>query len=415
LPSSGTTESSTNDAFRNGLAFSKEGQPEAVPLANIFQVGSKNEKILRIVPLRDSLFIFKEDGIYRLTGETSSSFTVSLLDSSAKLLAPETCAVLNNQIYCLSDQGVISVSETGVSVISRAIEQDLLNLFGESLTNVKAYSFGVSYESERKYLLFTITSSGDSYATQAYVYNTFTNAWVRWELSKRCGVVSPNTVDDKLYLGDGDTHYVTRERKARDFTDKVDYGFSTTITDVTGLVLTVSTGVDEIETGDIIYQSASIFSIVASVDTVASTVTVEFEAAFTAASADVLKAIPTEIEWAPVTFGNPAAIKHFHTAIFLFKTDFIGDGTATFKSDLSTAEETVTFDGAALGNFGLAAWGEGPWGGENQTRRRITWVPRNKCIASQLTAGFRHSTGYADWQCTGLSLAGEMGREKVAR
>jgi hypothetical protein len=300
-----------------------------------------------------------------------------------------------------------------VAVISRAIEQDLLELIAASITNVAAYTFGVAYESERKYVLFTIGSSVDTYATQAYVYNTFTNSWVRWELSKTAGVVSP--VDDKLYLGDAATAYVNKERKTRTFTDQVDFGFSTTITATTSTTVTVNSNADNIVAGDILYQSASVFAIVESVDTVTGIVTMAFEAAFTAGSVDVLKAIQTEIRWVPITMGNPAALKRAHTAIFLFKSDFSGTGTATFSTDLSPYEETVEFDGAGLGNWGLFAWGEAPWGGTNQRRALRTWVPRLKQVASQLTIGFRHATGYASWSLAGVSLVGEAGGEKVSR
>ena len=413
LQTSGTAESSTNDQFKNGLFFSKSLQPESVPLPNFFAVGSKDEEIRRIVPLRDSLFVFKDDGIYRITGENSTSFSVTLLDSSAKLLAPESAAVLNNQIYGLSDQGVITVSETGVSIISRAIEQDLLSLLGASLDNVKTLSWGVSYESERKYALFTITGAGDTYATQAYVWNTFTNSWVRWTLAKRCGAVSP--ADDKLYLGDALSHFVNPERKSRTFTDQVDYGFATTLSVASGFSATVASGADLIEVGDLIYQSASVFSIVSSVDAVTGVIGLLVDGGLVPGAVDVLKAIPTEIEWAPVTFGNPAAIKQINTAIYLFRAGFTGRGTGTFKSDLSLAENTVTFAGSGLSAWGLFSWDSVPWGGDAVKRPIRTWIPRDKQVCSQITVGFRHQTAYAGWQLAGISLVGEFGGEKVAR
>jgi hypothetical protein len=415
LPTSGTTESSTNDAYANGLYFSKQNQPEAVPLTQFFTVGSKDKDILRIVPLRDSLFILKEDGIYRLTGENASSFSVSLLDSSTKLIGPETAAVLNNQIFCLSDQGVVTVSETGVSVISRPIEQDILALLTTSLSAVQSYSFGVSYETDRKYLLWTISTSSDTYATQCYVYNTFTNTWVRWELEKRCGVVSP--VDDKLYLGEVGSKYVNKERKTRTYTDQVDYLSTLTISSVSVdyLTLTLSSGVDTISAGDVLYQSATIFSVVESTDTVANTVTMEFAANFAAGSVDVLQRISTEIQWVPATMGNPATIKHFHTAIFLFKTDFAGTATMKFNSDLSTDQESVTFTGQGIGNWGLFAWGSSPWGGTNQKRPVRTLVPLNKQVCSQLTVEFDHAFGYSSWQLAGVSLVAEVGGERITR
>ena len=131
LPTSGTDVASSNDTFKNAVYFSKVLQPESVPTANVFRVGSADDEIKRILPLRDSLFILKEnEGIYRLTGEDSSSFRVDLFDSTANLRSPETAVVLSNAIYALTDQGVVQITETGVSVISRPIEDQILDLFG---------------------------------------------------------------------------------------------------------------------------------------------------------------------------------------------------------------------------------------------------------------------------------------------
>lgn len=410
LPSSGTTESSTNDRYKNGLYFSKQSQPEAVPLPNIFFVGSEEDEIKRIVPLRDSLFIFKEDGIYRLSGVDSGSFRVDLFDASTKILAPESTAVLNNQIYCLSDQGVVSVTESGVRVRSRPIEYTLLSLQGVSLSNLKNLTFAVGYESERKYILFVPSVSGDTNPTQAYVYNVFTDSWVRWVLDKTCGGVNP--ADDKLYLGDGDSEYINQEFKNYSYLDYVDYGFTATVSGVSSTVLTMS-NTDNISEGDVVYQSASVFSTVASVDSVAGTVTVDVAASFSTGAVTVYKAIATKIAWIPFTVGNPGIQKHFREATFLFKQDFTGTATLAFSTDISPAEETDTLEGTAIGLWGLFAWGGVPWGGENIKRPMRVYIPRNKQRCSQLTVEFRHATGYADYQLNGISLIANGMNERV--
>ena len=405
------TEASSNDRFKNAVFFSKTSQPEAVPLTNFFFAGSATEEILRIVPLRDSLFILKEDGIYRLSGEEGSSFRIDLFDSTTRLLAPESAVVLNNQIFCLTDQGVVSISESGVQVRSRPIETTLQSLLGINPTTLRTESFGVAYDTERKYVLFVPTLAGDTSPSQAYIFNTFTNTWTRWVLSKTCGVVNP--ADDKLYLGDGSSAYVNQERKSLTFTDYVDYGFSSTISAVTGRVLTLSS-TDEISVGDVIYQSSTVYSIVESVDTIAGTATVSFTASFVAGTTDVLKAIPSKIAWVPITTGNPGVLKHFREVTMLFKTDFTGDGTLVFTSDVSPSQETETVTGTAIGLWGLFGWGSVPWGGVQNRRPIRVWVPRNKQRCSQLTIEFQHSTGYAKYQLNGLSIVANGIGERVA-
>lgn len=407
------TEASTNDELKNGLSFSKTSIPEAVPLSNVFTAGSAQKAILRIIPLRDSLFILKEDGIYRLSGEDSSSFRVDLFDSTARLLAPESCAVLNNAIYALTDQGVVSITESGVQVLSRPIESTLLSLQGVNPSVLSSESFGVAYESERKYILFVPRLSGDTTPTQAFVYNTFTNAWTRWVLSKKCGVVNPKTEADRLYLGDASSAYVNQERKSYSYQDYVDYARQVTISAVDGVNLTVS-NTDEISEGDVIYQSASVYAIVDSVDTSAGTVTTSFTASFTAGTADLLSSIPSKVAWTPFSAGNPGTLKQFREVTGLFKTDFTGTGSLLFSSDVSPAQETEELEGTAIGLWGLFGWGGVPWGGSNVRRPFRVWVPRNKQRCSQLTIEFRHSTGYAAYQLNGLSIVFNSGSERVS-
>lgn len=400
----------TNDAFKNGLAWSKTNQPESVPLGNTVRVGSADGEIKRLIALRDSVFIFKEDGIYRLSGSDTSSFRVDLFDASTRILAPESAVVLNNQIYAFTDQGVVSVSEAGVRVRSRPIEYTLLNLLGTDLSDLKTKTFAVAYETERKYILFVIEDANDTYPTQAFVFNTFTNTWVRWVLNKSCGGVNP--ADDKLYLGNGADEFVSIERKSYTFTDYVDYGQTVTISAVSGTTITVSNA-DVMNVGDVLHQSASIYSTIASIDANAGTVEVDVAAGFTVASATLLTAIPTRIGWVPFTGGNPGINKQFREVALLFRKDFTGTGTVLFTSDNSPSEEAETVTGSANGPWGLFGWGGSPWGGVKNRKPFRVYVPRNKQRASQLTVDFAHSYGYADFEMNGISVVGNNMSERV--
>lgn len=255
LPDTGDTGyqskvTSDNEVSPNRLYYSKLQQPEAVPLVNYIDVGAKDQAIMRIMASRDSLFILKEDGVYRLSGEGGVvGFNVSGFDLSTILLAPNSPALLSNQIYCLANQGVIRISDTGIQVISRPIENQILPLTLH--TNFKKSVFGVGYESDRSYLLWTTTFSNDSLATQCFRYNTFTDAWTKWKISKTCGLV----VSDKLYLGAGDINRIEKERKNFDRTDYADreYKFTIGTSAVNSLDITMPI-LTNIEIGDVFTQ-----------------------------------------------------------------------------------------------------------------------------------------------------------------
>lgn len=208
---------SDNDTKQNRVYYSKPQQPEAVPLLNYMDIGSEDQAILRIFPLRGSLFVFKEDGLYRISGE-SIPFSVELFDSSTILIAPDSLDVSNNNLYCWTQQGIVAVSEAGVVNVSRAIDTDISRLASSQFTNFSTATWGVGYESDSSYIVFTVVSTDDSYAHVAYRYSTLTKSWTTYDKQNTCGVVNP--VDDKLYLGAGESNYVEQERK--DFT-RLDY------------------------------------------------------------------------------------------------------------------------------------------------------------------------------------------------
>lgn len=213
---------SDNLEAANRLYFSKIGQPEAVPSLNYLDVGPKDEPIERIVALRDSLFVLKTDGIYVVSGASAPNYTLRLMSNTSIIIAPDSAAVLNNNIYFLSTQGIVSVSEGADSIVSRQIE-NLIKEVTRPNYSYRTSCFGLGYENDRAYHLWMPTESTDDVATQCFRFNIFERTWTRWTLSATCGVIK-NT-DDKMYLGDGTRNYLLQERKNGDRTDHSDRNF----------------------------------------------------------------------------------------------------------------------------------------------------------------------------------------------
>ncbi len=241
-----------SESLANRLYFSKIQQPEAVPIVNFIDVGPQDRGISRVLSLRESLFILKEDGIYRLTG-LNGAFTVDLFDESTKIIAPDSAVVLNNQIYCLTNQGVAVISDTGVNIISKQLD-NVFQIITSSNYNFRLTSFGVSYETDRSYILWLPSNTIDDVATQAYRYNTFTQSWTRYPISKTCGLV--NSGDDKLYLGASDQNFIERERKNFNRTDYSDREFDINIPSESVDRVTVDLSVSNLaEIGDALVQT----------------------------------------------------------------------------------------------------------------------------------------------------------------
>ena len=249
-----TLNSSDNNKAPNRVYYSKVLQPEAVPLLNYIDIGSKDKAILRILALQDSLFVLKEDGIYAITGQTTSDLSVRVVDLSAILIAPDSAVVLNNLIYALTTQGVVNITDTGVSIISRAIE-NLIKKVTTFAYNYKYTSFGMAYESDRAYLLWLPTTTQDVNATQCFRYNSITNTWTRWIKSTTCGLIKFD--EDRIFIGGADRKFVLRERKDLARQDYADRDFTLSIpssafsTDTNIRVSSAS----NLEIGDVIVQN----------------------------------------------------------------------------------------------------------------------------------------------------------------
>lgn len=401
--SPGTSQVSSNDAYQNGLMFAKPNQPEGVPTKNIFFVGSADDRIKRILALRDSLLIFKaRGGVYALRGEGEGSFTVTLVDNTARVVAPDTLATVNNQVYGLFEAGICEISDSSVSIISLPIKDKLLALFGDPLAATQAYSFGYGYETEGKYYLALPSTSSDTYATQQLVFDVFNRTWAEADRQIGCAVV--DSTDGKLYIGQGDSAKVKSERKAYDFTDFADYEQDITIDAQDELVLTV-TAVSDINIGDIISQGDLQPVYVTAVDRVAGTVTVDADIAWDLTTAQHYKAIEVVLEWSREFAGNPAGMKHFSEAQFLFKSTPIGEMTATFTSDVNPTEATVPFYGpASQGAWGWMPWGDGVWGGDSYPSPVRIGVPRPSARCNALTVKLNQRVAYSDFQLSGVSL-----------
>lgn len=417
LPTSGTTQASTNSVNKNYIFYSKSQQPEAVPIGNYLPVGSADKNILRIIALRDSLFILKEDGVFYLTGTDPTNFQVWPLDYTTNIVSAESAVSLNNQIYCLTTQGVVSITQNGVSIMSRSIESSLTELIAENYTALQNTSFGVAYESSRAYYLFCISNGDDTGATQYYRYNYITNTWTHSTISKKCGAVNP--VNDRLYLGNALASIIDVENKNLTYSDYADYSSTQTITAVTGASVSITSS-DTITVGSIIFQSATVFGTVSAVNSVTGIVTTTLATDLVPGAADVLAPIDCSLQWAPLTFANPGLSKQFREVTPLFKADFNGTAYVGFSSDVYPGLSQEPITGGNVGGWGLFGWGGPfdtslgvPWGGDPRRRPIRVSVPRNHQRCSIINISFSHAYGYSPWQLQGVSLIGNNLSERV--
>lgn len=176
LPTTFVTDyQSENDAFPHALMYSKDNQPEAVPLLNIEFIGNKSDPIWAVIGLKDSVFIIKpKDGIYRLTGNTPASFIITAFDTTVQCLSKDSIAKGENSIFMFTNLGYVRISDSGTELIGSD------NLFNDLIVSKNA-NIGTTYgwfsENEHTYYVSTHEFTTDTDNAIINAYNTVTQSW----------------------------------------------------------------------------------------------------------------------------------------------------------------------------------------------------------------------------------------------
>ena len=391
IPTSGTDYVSENSAFVNRLYRSKIQEFEAVPELNFDEVGDASKKGLRCLALRDSLILLKEDGVFRLSGESERNFVLKKLDGTQRLRAPESAVVLDNAVWGLTDDGVVRISEAGTSIMSRQIEDELLKIL--NFPNFESATHSVAYESEQLFVLFTQEFPTDTAPQIAWCYNILTKTWTRWRLAAKDGLVQFST--DKVCLSHPSDGFLLRERKDFAATDYADERFPVSFTDPVfeagdgggTTTINVPFSTRKIKPGWIFeHDPGNVPGImVVGVEEVSNNnFSLRLEKgvpALVAGNADLIAGIDARVKWAPESAGSVGVMKQFSfVQIFLEKP--VTRCTFFSQSDLVADEEGVV----------IAA--DKPAGSQVV---RVS-VPRDKQRGRFLSVAFEHSTSSEDFR-----------------
>lgn len=168
------------------FAYAQANIPGGVPLlANTNAVGTTTYPIRRIVTCQSGTFIFKDDGIFQLSGEYGA-YNVQILSTTAWLVANNTAVVLQDSVFCLTTDGVVIVNGAGVNIASQAIREDLLKLL--KLSSVK-YAFAVADQQRSHYMLWMCSAANLTVPDTCFIYNALNNSWVTDSTTRQVGAV----------------------------------------------------------------------------------------------------------------------------------------------------------------------------------------------------------------------------------
>lgn len=407
-PDIDTEQPSEAENVKNGILIAKPQEPEAVPLVNKYLAGGVGNEILRVVPLRDYVFVLTTTGAYRLTGTSLDSFILEPFDPTIRLVAPESAVALGNECWCLCTQGIVSLSDGGARIRSGLqINNVIQSLIQQAPNALREVAFAGGYESNQRYILALPDAEGDTVCTQQYTYNYITDTWTPWDRNCTAGYIHPL---DGLYLGNGNNFNVVLERTNGDFTDYVDESFPAEIVSFDDLEV-VLTSVDGIVVGDLLWQNQSgieLYAEIIAVDIAAVSVTVsQFIEWIPGGSPDdtkILTAISNAIQWKPMSMGDPTEAKQYSEGQLIFRTARFYSALIKFATDISPGFVPVTLFGQSSGRWGEFPWDEISWGGVTRPVTKRFYVPADQQYAGIIIPRLEIRSGYSDWSLEGGSI-----------
>jgi len=245
LPTTGTSISSTNNEAVAGCYISKPEQPDHVPLYTFRVIGDRTEKIQHIFSLKDSIIVIKENSIWRGSGSSLKDFTFSILDNTVSVRdSYEACALLDNKVFGISNQGPFAASETGVELIGRAEEYNILKGI---LGFTDGFSNGIGVEPKRLYMVCTYDPElkqknlADPVAYplpySTFAYNYATGTWSRYLINSNNFAV----LNDRVYYGMNNNNGIVMEERLPTVASETNYYDETSTVNITAINTTTNT------------------------------------------------------------------------------------------------------------------------------------------------------------------------------
>jgi hypothetical protein len=355
--STGTQVYSRSSDKPHAFASSKIGEPEAVPTGNTTNVGSRNAELIRNVALRDSMIVIKEDGAFRVTGDSVSNFVVTPIDTTITAIASSSIAVINNQVMFLSNQGIVIVTDSSVQITSRKIEEMIQPIIGDA--DIETETAAVGYETDRLYMISTSQANVDG-TSKTHIYNVLNDRWTESTRTFKQGTVGPS---DNLFLISTDNKIV-RERKKNTKIDYCGQNYAVTVDAVGADLLSATiTSASAAPVAGWVLEKDDIFSRIITVESLGSnqyTVTFRIETNLEAADSVQLYAkYKSTLKLAPFHAGLVGRNKQFSEMAMHFRDTAVSELTIWYTNNFFDSSEYTTWVAVQATADG---WGEGPWG-----------------------------------------------------
>ena len=211
------------------LMHSAFQEPENAPTLNYYDVGASDKEIIQFLPFGRFLYIFKQDGLYRLSG-SYPSYSIEQFDPNIVLIGKGLVTTMGGSIYAWTSKGIYEITETSATRISYDIQSDISVINTNNYSNLKRSGFAVGNEDDHSVTFwapnYIINKSGNFSSSEndiAFVYDG--EGWTQRDdkaLWATTGITDGGKVNLYTIKNNG-TGWLTKERRsgsAADFADE---------------------------------------------------------------------------------------------------------------------------------------------------------------------------------------------------
>ena len=365
----------------NRVMYSPYYEPESAPALNYFEIGASDKAILKLIRLNKSLFVFKQDGLFRITG-SFPNFSVQQFDPNIILLGPDLVDTMGGALYCMTQKGVYMVSQGGSKRISYDIQNQIERVTWVHQVDCRKTGFAVGNDEDNSisFWLTDINANAGDPPTVAYVFDG--QGWTKrtdQASSACCG--RDNRKPSDLYSlytmkrqGSG---WLTKQRKPTSGIQLCDQSLPMTIVAINGpldISVNIISKAGVVDSNVIVVGSVVVFnSLIASRAVVTGLTdsgggsfqfTLQFinpaltTSSWTTGAAIIYTPIPIEWKYGVNGTDNLQNRKHFSDVGLVFQQPYFSYANIGFSSDIRPA---VTYLNRNLAGFVLessqpAAW-----------------------------------------------------------
>jgi hypothetical protein len=420
---------SDNLDFPHRVYWSKFQQPDAVPEANFQDVGSADDEILNGFPLTTALILTKERGVWRQTGADPFSWELLPLEPTTRFSCRDAAAFLDNNGYCISDQGLVRISDGGVQIISWPIEIGLKKIF--SFPNWQSISHGLGYCSDRSYTFWTPEGRYDTFAKIGWRFNHMTNKWST--LRKNVRHTYNTDHEDRLYFAEAVDGFILKERRSYETSDN-DYQDEDIPVTVTATGTAVDASGFTVSTADVTYSytgmslargfyfqqgfgSSPVMAVTSLGGTSYRLTLREKLPTLVTGSATVAMPIVSTIRMKPEIGGNAAVLKKNLKVQWYMQDESAVHADLAFATDIQSDVKYYPVELKRTRGFGFLPFGSAPFGCPDDPPAKIfaSEVPPQYAQSRSFSSIFRHSFARECFKLLNVSLTLRVMSEKTTQ